>query len=300
MVEVEKLQRLVWPGNETDVVPAHLLLAAESNGGVVIGAYDSSNPDVRHPGGIPEPFAEKPNLGMLVGFVFGFPGLITSPEGTRLKHHSHMLGVHPEYRDRGLGFTLKRAQWQMVRRQGIDLITWTYDPLQSRNANLNISVLGAVCDTYIREAYGEMRDGLNQGLPSDRFMVSWWINTRRVERRLSKKARKKLDLAHFLAADVEILNPTSVGPDGLARPAAQDFTSRKLARVNSSLVLLEIPVDFQAIRSLEPSLALDWRLHIRECCESLFQKGYLVTDFIFLPGTTGRSFYVLSQGMSTL
>lgn len=300
MGEVENLQRLVWPGNETDIIPSHFLIAAVDNGAVVIGAYEA--------GGLQSSFAGEniqndglqTNRGKLVGFVFGFPGLYSTPDGPRLKHHSHMLGVHPDFRDHGLGFTLKRAQWQMIRRQGVDLVTWTYDPLQSRNANLNIAGLGAVCDTYIREAYGEMRDGLNVGLPSDRFKVNWWISTQRVERRLSKKARRKLDLAHFLAADIEILNPSQVGPKGFPRPAVQKTLFRKITKKDASMHLLEIPADITAIKSSDPPLALEWRLHIREYCEELFQNGYLVTDFIYLSGSSARSFYVFSQGMTTL
>jgi predicted GNAT superfamily acetyltransferase len=298
--EVENLQRLVWPGNETDIIPSHLLIAAVSNGGVVIGAYETGGFESSFADGDIKQDEQQAKLGNLVGFVFGFPGLYSTPDGPRLKHHSHMLGVHPDYRDRGLGFTLKRAQWQMVRHQGVDLITWTYDPLQSRNANLNIAGLGAVCDTYIREAYGEMRDGLNEGLPSDRFKVNWWINTQRVERRLSKKARRKLDLAHFLAAEIEILNPSQVGSQGLPRPVINNTVSQMMSGRDASMLLLEIPADFPAIKSGDPALALEWRLHIRECCEALFRNGYLVTDFIHLSGTSARSFYVLSQGMTTL
>ena len=95
------------------------------------------------------------------------------------------------YRDSGIGFALKRAQWQMVRHQDLDHITWTYDPLLSRNAYLNIARLGAVCSTYRRSEYGEMRDGLNVGLPSDRFQVDWWLNSHRVQRR-SANARASL------------------------------------------------------------------------------------------------------------
>ena len=83
----------------------------------------------------------------------------------RLKHCSHQLGVHPAYRNLGLGFLLKRFQWEFVRDQGIELITWTYDPLLSTNAYLNIARLGAVCNTYRRNEYGDLNDDLNAGLP---------------------------------------------------------------------------------------------------------------------------------------
>ncbi len=178
---VETLQRDIWPGSETDIVPAHLMIAAVHNGGLVLGAFEDEE---------------------LIGFVFGFPGIEPTPDGPRLKHCSHMAGVLPGHRDRGLGFALKRAQWQMVRHQGLDHITWTYDLLLSRNAYLNIGRLGAVCSTYRRSEYGEMRDGLNAGLPSDRFQVDWWLNTHRVERRLGKRARPTMTLSHLTRVGV--------------------------------------------------------------------------------------------------
>jgi predicted GNAT superfamily acetyltransferase len=84
----------------------------------------------------------------------------------RARRFSH-IGIDPDQRDAGIGFALKRAQWQMVRHQGLDHITWTYDPLLSRNAYLNIAKLGAVCNTYRRSEYGDMRDG---NALSDRFL----------------------------------------------------------------------------------------------------------------------------------
>jgi predicted GNAT superfamily acetyltransferase len=286
MTAGEDLQRVVWPGNETDIVPAHMFLAAVHNGGLVIGAYDfSASADASAKDAI------------LVGFVFGFPGIYATPDGPRLKHHSHMLGVHPEHRDQGIGFALKRAQWQMVRHQGIDRITWTYDPLLSRNAYLNITRLGAVCNTYLREEYGEMRDGLNIGLPSDRFQVDWWVNSPRVTRRLSKRPRRKLDLAHFLAAGTTILNPTHTQEDGLPHPHGGELADIA-APQETPLLLVEIPADFLALKDKQPALALEWRLHTRALFENLFGRGYLVTDFVHLPGTHSRSFYILSYGES--
>lgn len=293
MVAVEELQRLVWPGNDTEIVPLHMLVTAAHNGGLVIGAFDE-----------PELGEER---GRLVGFVFGFPGLYFTPDGPRAKHCSHMLGVHPEYRDRGIGFALKRAQWQMVRHQKLDRITWTYDPLQSRNAYLNIAKLGAVCNRYRREVYGEMRDSLNAGMPSDRFEVDWWVNTKRVGRRLSRRARRQLDLAHFLSANAEIVNPSRTGNDDLPLPAD---TQTVLAALEQKIdadwekdevfLLLEIPADIQRVKSTDADLALAWRAHTRALFEYSFDRGYLVTDFVFLSGPLPRSFYVLSHGESTL
>lgn len=287
MTAVEDIQRVVWSGSETEIVPAHMLVAASHNGGLIIGAFDEVA------GGMPE----------LVGFVYGFPGLYATPDGPRPKHCSHMMGVLPAYRDQGIGYALKRAQWQMVRNQGLDRITWTYDPLLSRNAHLNVARLGAVCNTYLRSVYGELRDDINTGLPTDRFQVDWWVNTERVARRLSRRARPALDLAHFLAAGAQVLNPTRIGAGGLPKPGPIPFLPGMESdpdQTQPAIRLVEIPADFSGLKDADPQLALEWRLHIRTICEDLFSRGYLVTDFVYLPGSQPRSFYVLSHGESTL
>ena len=270
MTTVEALQREVWPGSETDVVPAHMLITAVHNGGLVAGAFTGNQ---------------------LIGFVFGFPGLESTADGPRPKHCSHMMGIHPNYRDSGVGYALKRAQWQMVRHQGLDHITWTYDPLLSRNAYLNISKLGAVCNNYRRAEYGEMRDGLNAGLPSDRFQVDWWINTRRVERRLSKRPRKPLKLDNFSKAGLQPLYSLHSQADGWSRPPEH------FSPLDNKLALAEIPSDFNVLKQADFSLARDWRFFTREVFETAFTAGFIATDFIY---DQGRSFYVLSNGETTL
>jgi len=270
MTSVEELQRAVWPGSETDVVPAHMLITAMHNGGLVIGAFLEDR---------------------IIGFVFGFPGLEFIPDGPRPKHCSHMMGIHPDHRDSGIGFALKRAQWQMVRHQGLDHITWTYDPLLSRNAYLNIAKLGAVCNTYRRSEYGEMRDGLNAGLPSDRFQVDWWVNTRRVERRLSKRPRRPLKLDNFAKADLRPLYSLQSQSGNWARPPEH------FSPLEGKLALAEIPSDFSALKDADFPLARDWRFFSREVFETAFAAGFIVTDFVY---DQSRSFYVLSHGESTL
>jgi len=282
MSAVEALQREVWPGSETDVVPAHLLITVVHNGGVVLGAFA----------------AEK-----LVGFVFGFPGLESTPDGPRPKHCSHMAGVTADYRDRGVGFALKRAQWQVVRHQGLDHVTWTYDPLLGRNANLNIARLGAVCSTYRRSEYGDMRDDFNAGLPSDRFQVDWWINTRRVELRLSKRPRPALSLGHLARVGVQPLYSLPSMPLEAAqgRPAGLPRPPEHVPALAAQLMAAEIPSDFMALKSADFALARDWRFFTREFFETAFAKGYIVTDFVFDRSEGGpRSFYILTDGESTL
>lgn len=285
MVAVESLQRLVWPGSELDIVPAHMLLAAAHNGGLVIGACTT------------EVISALEERNEVIGFVFGFPGLYTTGDGPRSKFASHMMGIHPDYRNRRIGFSLKRAQWQMVRHMGFDLVTWTYDPLLSHNAYLNITQLGAVCNQYRRDEYGAMRDGLNEGLPSDRFYVDWWVNSKRVQRRLSRQARLRLDLAHILSTGARILNPTKITREGYPQSGG---TINLPDGQDEPIILVEIPADFQTLRAADPQLAQHWRELTRHLFEELFEEGYLVTDMIYLSGTQPRSFYVLSYGESTL
>jgi predicted GNAT superfamily acetyltransferase len=266
---LEALQGVVWPGPDIEIVPKDLMLAVVHNGGLAMGAFVEER---------------------LIGAVFSFPGAYSTPDGPRLKHHSHLLAVHPDWRSKGVGFALKRAQWQMVRKQGIDRITWTYDPLLSCNAHLNIARLGAVCNTYLRSAYGEMRDGLNAGLPSDRFQVDWWLHTKRVERRLSKRTRPVLSLEHYRAAEA-ILLEGYIPPEGAVRPVEGPHA------LSGALVLVEIPGDFQAMRRSDLALARDWRFFAREIFEEAFTAGYIVTDFV---REQERSFYVLTHGETTL
>jgi predicted GNAT superfamily acetyltransferase len=276
ILQVEAVQSRIWPSDEIDVVPAHILQAIRSHGGVLIGAFEKDQ---------------------LVGFVLGFLGADSRSSErvamARLEHYSHELGVLPEYRGRGIGFALKLAQREHVLQQGVRLITWTYDPLLSLNAQLNIRQLGAVCDRYTPDAYGEMRDALNTGLASDRFVVDWWVTSNRVEARLAGE-RKPLDLAHFLSAGAEKINPATLGSDDFVHPAEELFYP------SGTFALIEIPSDFAKLRAKDLGLAAAWREQTREIFLHVFEQGYLVTDFIFLRGETfPRSYYILSYGETT-
>ncbi len=296
MTWVEDLQRTIWSGDNTEIVPGHLMLTAVHNGGLIIGAFDLKGNNLESNLGESIEFSGE----SLVGFVFSFPGFQHASGKIKLKHCSHMLGVHPQHRNSGIGFALKRAQWQMVRHLDIDWITWTYDPLLSRNAHLNIHRLGAVCNRYLPNYYGELRDELNLGQQTDRFQVDWWLNSARVERRLSKKPRTKLDLAHYLAANVKILNPTHLDGEGLPQPGNLSDKRLQQSTEQDQILLIEIPAEFQSMQTLNQQLTRLWREHTREIFTTLFTAGYLVTDFIHLPGSYPRSFYVLSHGESIL
>ncbi len=268
----EEVQRATWGSDEVDVVPLHLLLTVAKNGGVVLGAFAQDQ---------------------LVGFVFGFLGTSDqygpeAPAAVKLKHCSHQMGVLPDWQSRGVGYSLKVAQREAVRAQGLRLITWTFDPLESKNANLNIAKLGAVCHIYIRDYYGELRDDLNRSIATDRFQVDWWIASRRVETRLARK-RTPLQLHHYLDAGALILNPARWDERGL--PVCVD----PIYPMPLDRFLLEFPADFQTIRRADKALAIAWRQHVRGLCEAAFAGGLTVIDYVHETGPQARSFYVLQS-----
>jgi predicted GNAT superfamily acetyltransferase len=255
------LQRAVWGGDET---PAHVMLTAAHNGGLLAGAFVDDT---------------------LAGFVWGFLGLDERADPPRLKHCSHQLGVHPRYRSLGLGFQLKRFQREFVCMQGIELITWTYDPLLAANAYLNIARLGAVCSTYHRDEYGDLNDDLNAGLPTDRFQVDLWVNSARVREAMCGTARQ--------VGSVETpWCPNSPAAGGEVRPPDARSLDR-LRDFRPATVALAIPTDFQALRAADPALASAWRYATRDAFECLFASGYTVVNFARQVGY-GR--YLLEQG----
>ncbi len=275
MQAVETLESDIWEGSR--VVPAHLLIAIAHSGGIIIGAYDNDD---------------------LVGFVFSFPGLDAN---NAPKQSSHMLAVAPTYQNRGIGFALKRAQWQMTRKQGLELVTWTFDPLMSKNAHLNIIKLGAISKTYIRNIYGSLKDGINAGIPTDRFLAEWWVNSSRVSQRLERSSRRPLSLKSIMAAGAILLNSSSFNEKSWPVPSVKNNNDLEvLGSEQAPVVLVEIPADFPALKNADMELALSWRSHTRIIFERLFDFGYIVTDFTFEAEEQARSFYLLSNGEAKL
>lgn len=250
----ERLQQRVWGDDPPESVPAHLLIALAHNGGVILGAYAGEQ---------------------MIGALLGLPAL---REG-RLIHLSHMLCTHPDWRGRGIGEALKWRQREIVLAQGIDLISWTFDPLEAANARLNLARLGGIVSVYRRDYYGPMADALNRGFPSDRFMVQWHIASPRVRERARQGApRPPGDTAPVVLA---------AGRDGQGRPCPSPFTMP-----GGATALLEIPANIQQLKRVAPELALQWRLAVRDACERLFAAGYGAMD---VTRRDGRVCYYLEQ-----
>lgn len=182
--DIERLQKDVWQFEDREIIPRNELITIARNGGVVLGAWDGET---------------------MVGFVFGFLGL----DGKRLQHASRMVAVLPEYRNAGVGRKLKEAQRRAVLRQNVSLMTWTFDPLQSRNAYFNIAVLGGTAHDYIVDAYGPSTSVFNRGLPTDRLLLRWELKKPRGRRFSVEKARTLKTVA--IPPDVNALMKTDSG-----------------------------------------------------------------------------------------
>ena len=259
---VERLQREIWGAQDIEIIAFETLMTAHKNGGVMLGAFDLVEGEER-----------------MVGFVFGFAGLTAD---CRVKHCSHIAGALPGYRDRGVGYALKLKQREIVMAQGMDLITWTFDPLESRNARFNFHKLGATCDVYLRNLYGAMRDKLNAGLPSDRFQVDWRIASPRVEARLRGETEVS-SVSALMAEGVPLANRTVEGE--LLLPSEETM-------IEGKRILIQIPSDFQNLKAADRNLALEWRLHTRALFEEAFAKGYETTDLLV---EGGQSYYLLER-----
>ncbi|MDX1415635.1 MAG: hypothetical protein R3293_15675 [Candidatus Promineifilaceae bacterium] len=275
MGAVEDIQLQIWGKDEREIMPGHLLHALQHNGAALIGAYDDTK---------------------LVGFALAILATVEDLNNrvdqvaaARLKMYSVIAGVLPTYRDANIGYRLKLAQRDFALRIGIRLITWTYDPLESRNGRFNIGKLGAICHRYHRNFHGDLV-GINAGLATDRFEVEWWVTSNRVKGRV-KDNRRPLSLQSLIDGGAVLINEATFDSQGLPVPPL-NYVSRP-----ANLILMEIPFDFQRIKSEDFSLALHWRTHSQLLFEELFHSGFVITDFVGTTDADGhqRSFYFLTH-----
>jgi predicted GNAT superfamily acetyltransferase len=244
--EVVRLQEAVW-GAGSEIVPASVLIASAKRGGILIGAVDG---------------------GELLGFVWSMPAV----RDAALTHWSHMLGVRPAARGRGIGRALKLAQRERAMAAGVELIEWTFDPLQAPNAHLNIAGLGGTASTYLVDAYGSMSGQLHLGTPTDRLIVEWRLRAPHVERRLARSGRQGAPLVRS-AEILDVPTALAAADDARRAPGAPrlDLDARRL--------LIAIPPRFTELQQHNADAALAWRLAARSVFTTYFARGYRVVDF---------------------
>ncbi|HSE31348.1 MAG TPA: GNAT family N-acetyltransferase [Pyrinomonadaceae bacterium] len=239
--QVERLQKTVWGVEDLDILPALAMKPLVEVGGILIGAF----------------LEDK-----MIGFVFGFPGR----HGIQHIIHSDMLAVLPEYRSFGLGFRLKLAQRERALENGIETITWTFDPLRAVNANLNFARLGVTASRYEIDYYGETSSVLHR-LGTDRLWVTWELKSKRTIARIEADA-----------GPTEIWFPKDavslVAVGEKQQPISNDeFFSNEDA-------LIEIPTNLDELLKQQPTLAADWRMATRKAFTQSISAGYVVHDFL--------------------
>ena len=262
--QIEEVQREAWGFADKEIVPQSVLLAIRNAGGLVLGAFE--------PGG------------RLDGFAFSF----LAERGGERFHHSHMAAVRPGCKGSGMAFALKQAQRSRVLELGIDLVTWTYDPIEARNGAFNVRKLGVTAHRYLDDIYGLSSGFIHGGMATDRVAVRWELRSPRAVERAEAG-----------------LAPTAPPPDGVpcANETRRDEAGRRVpvAWAWDSVeerVLVEIPSDIQALKREARLSAKAWRLHIREGLGRLLGEGYRIDDFHARDGDPGegrRPFYLLRR-----
>lgn len=262
------LQKIVWGLSDLEITSAIQLIATTHAGGMIHVAETSAGP--------------------LAGFAYAFPAL----RGGVPHFHSDMLAVSPQFQQKGLGGRLKWAQREEALARGVSLITWTYDPLQARNAHLNLRRLGAVAEEFLEDFYGVTSSSLHHGLPTDRLMVRWELTSERVRERL--KAGEPPPIAEA---------PPSPRINDVKWQAGWPVSSEPRLDLDARELLLEIPPDWNILCQAAPRMAEDWHGKVRRGLKAYFGRGYKGVDLLPTeeggrPGSPGgrrRPLYVLRK-----
>jgi predicted GNAT superfamily acetyltransferase len=260
----EDIQREVWRSQDIDVVPVPMLLAANRTGGIILGAYN--------------------NLGDLIGFVFSILG---SLKGAPIQY-SYMLAVRMAYRNFDVGFKLKLAQRKEAQKRKISLIASSFDPMQPANAYFTLGKLGEWADAYEENFCGETTSLLDRGLPTDRILTHWNLNSKAVARRLESGPQRR-DLRKELKQRAVINRLVEIAP-GLMN------SSPVKLNCSSDQFLFEVPYNLPEIKNRDLGIALEWQGKMRQVFRHYFKKEYVATDF-WVAEQDGhlRAFYLLEK-----
>jgi predicted GNAT superfamily acetyltransferase len=264
--QLKAVEKQVWRLDDADTLPLSLAIAGKAAGNIFVGAFDNDR-----------------DKDQLVGFAFGFLGR----EHGVTTIHSHMLAVLDQYRHLDLGSRLKQAQRERAMAIGIQEMTWTFDPLQSRNAHFNFSKLGVVSDSYKVDFYGPATSSMLHQNGTDRLWVRWMLKSKRVRDRLAgKNARSEtFDVMKLLAPLVRF--------DPSGKPGRADL-GESLARQRVSI---EVPGDILQIERADMDLAHEWRDATRWAFREAVKAGFVVAEFCrSIRGQQGPGAYLLERG----
>jgi len=250
--QVTALEGEIWGyGDPEDAVGIPMFVITLKRGGILLGAFDGDR---------------------MVAFVYSIAGI----KNGQPMQWSHMLGVLPEYRGTGVGRELKLEQRRVSMEMGLDLMEWTYDPLQAVNAHLNFRRLGVVVEDYVEDVYGESTSVLHRGNPTDRFIAQWWMRSPRVEQAIADRvgtaaggASSSHGWDRAPLVNVPVPRGRWVGCGGVTLGA------------DAPWLAVAVPGGFTEMLTGDPGLARAWRLATREIFNHYLPRGYKVVDFEF-------------------
>jgi predicted GNAT superfamily acetyltransferase len=249
LIEVVLFQEAIW-GKDT-ATPLPLLIAQIHNGSMIIGAYSKTE---------------------LIGFCYGFPG-VSNGQSILV---SHMMAIKSDFRNAGIGKTLKIMQRNWAKEQGFEKIVWTFDPLEARNAYLNTTKLGGYIRTYLPSYYGEMTDSLNFGLETDRFLLEWDIR----ENGSREQQVSLLDTEKLLDYEYK---------------GNKLYPKKNERSLDQSVYLVAVPAMIHELKKQDIDAAKEWRRYLRECFIEAFSKGYRVSNVVKGNQANAIHYYVLEQ-----
>ena len=272
LAQLKAVEKEVWGMADDDAIPLTLAIALKASGNIFVGAFDKARSE-----------KEKSEKEKMVGFAFGFLGR----EHGVTTIHSHMLAVLEAYRHLDLGAKLKQAQRERALAMGVHEMTWTFDPLQSRNAHFNFAKLGVVSETYKVDFYGPETSSVLHRNGTDRLWVRWLLNSRRLRDRIAGKSGRTetLDALRLLAPLVRF--------DGKGRPARAELEEA----LGRERVSIEIPGDILTVERADMGLAREWRDTTRWAFRESMKAGFLVAEFCrSVRGQQGPGAYLLQRG----
>ena len=285
LIQLKAVEKEVWGMDDEDAIPLTLAVALKAAGNIFIGAFAQGTHDKIKPAeqksGKEKP--EKEHKERMVGFAFGFLGR----EHGQTTIHSHMLAVLDAYRHLDLGARLKWAQRERALAMGVHEITWTFDPLQSRNAHFNFAKLGALSETYKVDFYGPETSSVLHRNGTDRLWVRWLLDSRRVRDRIPGKSGRAetLDGLRLLAPLVRF--------DGKGKPVRAELAEA----LGRERVRIEIPGDILAVEKTDMGLAREWREATRWAFRESLKAGFFVAEYCrSMRGQQGPGAYLLQRG----
>ena len=250
----EVLQQATWGEGFAELVTGPMMMITQKVGGLAAGAFDEH--------------------GELLACIYGITGL----RGGRAAHWSHIMAVREGDRSSGIGRHLKIFQREFLLALGVEFAYWSFDPLVSRNAHLNLNRLGAEPAEYARDLYGSGdQNELHRGIGTDRFIVEWRLRDPRVEDAIGGSSTAP---THWNDAPI-------VNSDAAGQPSSDDFELP-----DEDVLRVEIPADIQPIKDHDPGTAVRWRRCTRRAFESALGSGYRILG---LTRRDGRSFYALER-----